>query len=242
MRGLVRVSCFFALVCLPSPHAIQAVDSEVAQAQLSPAIANDTAVSDLRTAQRELNRHSADVDRVTLRSLQLAIRWDIIAATFEHTAGIHAGVENLHSIAILGWQSARNRWEGAAEQSNSAAQLWRLYQVLVVIATGIDAHSLGRARARDNLLRERFDCSESISNATYRRRLEAQGFNWHGKDAGHIVPRSLGGSDHPANRMPMDSSLNRSLGNLWSMPLCESQWGSAICRRAVAASRQCGTF
>jgi hypothetical protein len=190
----------------------------------------------------ELKSHSAELDRAKLRALQLAVRWEETGAKFERAAGEYRDLEKVLSDSIARWHAAQNEWEHAADRSKSAVQLWEIYQVLVVIATTVDAANLDRHQAHGNVPRRAFDCSQSMSNAAYRRRLEAEGFNWEGHDVGHIVPLSLGGARHPANMMPMDSSLNRSLGNTWSMPICASFWGSAVCRSAVAVSKQCGTF
>ena len=51
--------------------------------------------------------------------------------------------------------------------------------------------------------------------------MTAAGVNLVGKDIDHIIPKSLGGADHPSNYQVLDSSLNRSLGATWNREKCQ---------------------
>lgn len=84
------------------------------------------------------------------------------------------------------------------------------------------------------------DSCEPISIAAYRRKLGAIGVDLAGKDIDHIVPRSIGGFDGPANYQVLDSSLNRSLGATWDIPKCAM--AGEKCAGAIAISAKCGTY
>jgi hypothetical protein len=51
-----------------------------------------------------------------------------------------------------------------------------------------------------------------MSTQAYRRRLKSSGMNIENKDIDHIIPKSKGGADHPANSQLWDASKNRSCG------------------------------
>ena len=80
-----------------------------------------------------------------------------------------------------------------------------------------------------------------MSTAAYRALLTGQGVNLAGVDVDHIVPRSLGGADNPANYQLLPSSINRSLGATWNEDKCLGV-GTERCARAITASRECGTL
>jgi hypothetical protein len=46
----------------------------------------------------------------------------------------------------------------------------------------------------------------------YRKKLESAGVSVEGKDVDHVIPKSIGGADHPINYKLWDSSTNRSCG------------------------------
>ena len=80
-----------------------------------------------------------------------------------------------------------------------------------------------------------------MTTAVYRRQLVRQGINLLGMDIDHIVPRSLGGADHPMNYQVLDTSTNRSLGATWNANKCLMA-GQARCSEALAVSRHCGSY
>ena len=123
----------------------------------------------------------------------------------------------------------------------AAKKRWEYFQTLVILAAAVDANNLEEYRkltgVRDvSSLR----CEDGMSTAAFRRLLASKGVNLVGKDIDHIVPRSLGGADHPANYQILSSSKNRSLGNAWNATKCAD--AGAKCAGAIAVSRRCGGY
>jgi hypothetical protein len=116
-------------------------------------------------------------------------------------------------------------------------------QVLVVVAASIDAGNVDAFRAHQLEVSRSGDGTVScdkVSTAQYRAVLTSAGYNLAGMDVDHIVPRSLGGADNPANYQLLPSSVNRSLGAAWDRSKCEMV--GPQCAKAVAVSRACGWF
>lgn len=129
----------------------------------------------------------------------------------------------------------------AVDEFAKAEQKWRYYQVLVELAAAVDAANLEKFRAATKSQGVKsLRCEDGMSTSAFRRQLATEGVDIQGKDIDHIVPRSLGGADHPANYQLLSSSLNRSLGNQWGSEKCLA--AGAQCAGAVAISRKCGSY
>jgi hypothetical protein len=85
-----------------------------------------------------------------------------------------------------------------------------------------------------------FDCTK-VSTSQYRKTLKGLGVDLTGLDVDHVVPKSLGGADHPGNYILTSSHLNRSQGNDFGPEKCE-RVGMGVCKLAVEVSRECGTY
>ncbi len=85
------------------------------------------------------------------------------------------------------------------EQYAQAAREYRIVTAIIIIAAASDV--LGDAL-----------CQGKMSTRTFRNHLRAEGISVDGFDVDHVLPRALGGADHPWNYQLLDSSLNRSLG------------------------------
>jgi len=105
----------------------------------------------------------------------------------------------------------------------------------------VDARNLGNYRSSPEAARvmDNFNC-EQVRTGKYRRGLTKQGLDLTGLEIDHIVPRSLGGADHPANYQVIPMKVNRSLGNTWTPAKCASV--GAQCAIAIAVSYYCGSY
>jgi len=124
----------------------------------------------------------------------------------------------------------------AARAAKVAADRYRIYQRLIVVATVIDAQNLANTSPSAT---KSFDCTP-VSTATFRQILIQEGVSLVGMDIDHIVPRSRGGADHPSNYQILPSSENRSLGATWDKAKCAR--AGAKCGDAIAVSHKCGSF
>jgi hypothetical protein len=80
-----------------------------------------------------------------------------------------------------------------------------------------------------------------MTTPAYRALLIARGVSLRGMHIDHIVPRALGGADHPSNYQILRSTENQRFGARWSLAKCMGA-GRAACVRAVEVSRACGKF
>lgn len=111
------------------------------------------------------------------------------------------------------WLAAKAHYEQARADSTAASALWvqaeqdyqtaaRRYRTALTIMIA--------AAASDLFLRGL--CGPNVSTRQYRRHLRAQGARLDGIDIDHIFARSRGGPDRPWNYLPLEASVNRSLG------------------------------
>jgi hypothetical protein len=107
--------------------------------------------------------------------------------------------------------------------------------MMIMAAHTLEAHRLSGRTAGAG--KAAVSCDSGMSTQTYRRRFGVAS----GMDVDHIVPRSLGGADHPANYRVIPASLNRSLGNVFDAEKCTSA-GLGACAIAVVVSVKCGAF
>jgi hypothetical protein len=193
--------------------------------------------SRLKRIEQDLHAHAANVDLASESVERLDRAWDDVRENFESAALAHQSAQTKFAQAESTYGTATKEFKEAAQVAARAAARWRLYQHLVVIAASLDAANLNASRASSSAVR--VNCSDGMSTAAYRALLSASGVAIAGMDVDHIVPRSLGGADHPGNYQLLPSSVNRSLGNTWNEDKCLSV-GEARCAKAIATSRACG--
>lgn len=166
-----------------------------------------------------------------------------LSSTWNEIADAYQEVSSRYRDARRAYASTRTRSNDASALAREsainfekAATSWRIYREVIKLAIAID-----RARAASASDRRWSTSCEHVSTASYRRMLLAQGIDLLGKDIDHIVPRALGGADHPANYQVLDASLNRSLGKTWNIEKC-AMAGDRRCAEAVAISAKCGRY
>lgn len=183
------------------------------------------------------------LDSLEARARRLSASWAEVEAYWRRS-------EEAHRLARQRWDEATVRFERSSESYRRAREAWERARTawefatyLVEVAAMIDAANLEAVRARGWRGVERADLAgcEPVSTQTFRRRLEAQGQDIRGFDVDHIVPRALGGPDHPLNYQLLPAGTNRSLGADFGPAKC---WlvGLLRCAAAVAVSRRCGSF
>ncbi len=186
--------------------------------------------ADVEALRRDMAHHDARLADVELAAPRLSGEWRGVVGAFEQARESYSAARVQFEVAQRTGGEARDTFAAAAEQWQRAATLWQFYRELVLIAATMDAAAL-----RGSAVCER------TPTGSYRRQLEAQGKSLTGKDVDHIVPRSLGGADHPSNYQLLPSSVNRSQGAWWGIDKCLSV-GVAICAAAVAVSVKCGSY
>lgn len=201
--------------------------------------ADDAGLGQLRAS---MVQHAASLDTEERRVRKLSARWRDIEERWQRVSAQHSRAESRLAVARSRYGEASAQFASAVEDWRASEGLWKFYQALVLVAAQIDARNLDAYRAyrRGPTGRgSKFSCSK-VSTATFRRQLVQLGVSVVGKDVDHIVPRSLGGADHPSNYQLLDASKNRSLGAEWTTRKCAVSNGR--CAEAVAVSRKCGSF
>lgn len=181
--------------------------------------------------------HGRAVDDVSASAARLSSAWADVVGAYQAARVDYEAARATFESATRTADNASETFKKAAATWERARLTWELYQRLVVVAAAIDAANFGASRS--GAASRQFSC-ERVSTAEFRRMLEAAGQSLVGMDIDHIVPRSLGGADHPSNYQVLPSSLNRSLGNAWGPEKC--RLAGARCADAVAVSRSCGEF
>jgi hypothetical protein len=194
---------------------------------------NESRIAALATAVDGFDRELEDME-AQVRAL--SADFSEIAEAYERVSTRYRLAREHHAAVTAASNQAAAALHQAAEDWNQAAASWRFYRMLLKIAISIDQVRAGTS----DEARRSFSC-ETMSTAAYRRVLIAQGFSLLGKDIDHIVPKALGGADHPSNYQVLDSSLNRSLGKTWNIEKC-AMAGDERCAEAIAASTKCGTY
>lgn len=193
----------------------------------------------LRALQRAVSEHSAQLDQVRQRvQNQHSQVAEILASfararmEFESAARLYREARSLHADELVILRSARASYE-------EAVQRWHVAQALIVAAAAFDASHLDANAWRGG----RFggSCSDGMSTAAFRALLGTLGVSLVGMHIDHIVPRAMGGADHPLNYQILPRELNQSLGASWGPDKCALA-GAAACRDAVSISRACGSF
>ena len=189
--------------------------------------------------ENQLESHGSGVTEVEGRAVRVSAAWEDVRVRYERAAASSAAAREQFDQAANLYATGSAELRKAAQVAERADARWRLYQKLIVIAAAIDAANLDQARAGTQDSSDSIDCEDGMSTAAYRSVLAAQGKLLAGVDVDHIVPKSLGGADHPANYQLLPSATNRSLGNVWNEEKCLAA-GEDACARAVATSRTCG--
>lgn len=175
-------------------------------------------------------RHDRELAEVEGAVAHLSTEWRAVVVGYERARRAYDFARERYEEAQLRSTQARETYDAAAETWAGAARTWQLYQALVVIAAQMDAAALSGVSV-----------CERTPTSSYRRKLEAEGTNITGKDVDHIVPRSLGGADHPSNYQVLPSSVNRAQGAWWGVDKCLSV-GIPTCAAAIAVSVKCGSY
>lgn len=103
--------------------------------------------------------------------------------------------------------SASGAYVSAAHHYREAERKFRRVAYMMIAAASSDLFLRGV-------------CGASVSTRRYRAYLRSNGLELDGIDIDHVWPRSRGGPDRPWNYMPLESSINRSLGAnglLWKL-------------------------
>jgi hypothetical protein len=194
--------------------------------------------AELAALRADADNLDGEIAAAEARANALSAEWDDVRRDYGFARDAYlAARERLHA-AEASADRASDAFERAVIEARIATDRFKLYQRLVVIATTLDAAQLGSSATAHNAAKA-FDCSP-VSTAAYRALLAARGVNLNGMDIDHIVPRSLGGADHPSNYQVLPSSVNRSLGAAWNHAKCAN--AGMKCADAVAVSHKCGSF
>ena len=205
--------------------------------------ANDRAEAE--AALSALDRQVAGTDRNLTDTEAVAAattkRWKRVEAAFDKALGLAQQAEGLSKETLLAAGGAKDKFAEAADAFEKAGIDWERTKLLLLLAASMDLHKeMSKDPVRSKV---RSASCEPVSTRAQRRAYEKQGISLAGKDVDHIVPRSLGGADHPSNYMPLDASTNRSIGNMFGKAKCAMPGvGQAKCALAIAISRKCGTF
>lgn len=187
-----------------------------------------TRIANLQARQAQQDQ---DIDRAEIDVSRLSASWDDVVARYQAVEEEYRQAYELHAMAVSEASEAEQASVEASSDWQEAQKLWFLYRTIVLVAIAIEA---GRYEGRS------VSCSE-MSTAAFRRSLISQGISLVGKDIDHIVPRSLGGANHPMNYQVLDSSTNRSLGARWDADKCLMS-GRKRCSEALAVSKKCGGY
>ncbi|MFW6031065.1 MAG: hypothetical protein ACOC9T_00620 [Myxococcota bacterium] len=181
--------------------------------------------------------HERVLDETSARASRLSGKWARVAEQYGNAeAGYREAAEKL-AQARARYERASAQFERASRRFEDAKFYWKVFRSLVVAAAYLDAQSVDAARGWT----EGFTC-DSMSTSEYRRYLESQGADLTGVDIDHIVPKSIGGADHPLNYQRVPSSLNRSLGNRWVGKCRMAGTEASACALAATVSIRCGSF
>lgn len=195
---------------------------------------------ELTLLEARMDAHEDALERTAALAHRLNGRWSRVASDYNRAASRYRRANAEYDHAAAQYSRSSEEFRAASKTWKVAKARWDLVSQLIVAAASIDAYNLTRASGTRDVDLGDIDCGK-ISTAKYRRQLRAEGIDLDGLDIDHIVPRSLGGADHPSNYQLLDSSLNRSLGATWNAGKCAAA-GVKICAAAVAVSKLCGTF
>ena len=194
---------------------------------------------EIELLQRSLSVHDVALDRALRKSDALDRAWTDVARRFDAAERDFAAAQARYLAASQAPDRDASALAEAAEQSQIASQHWTWAQYLIATAATLDARRMATRRTGTRTSDAR--CKGAMSTAAYRALLLARGVSLHGMHVDHIVPRALGGADHPSNYQILRSADNQRFGARWSAAKCASA-GRAACLRAVRISQACGGF
>ncbi len=164
---------------------------------------------------------------------------DALAAKVRGTAAEFNSAAMIQSEARKYFDDSSAVSEDAGHTAVDSANLWGVLKYVIVLAAAVDAVNLDAATASASAGSTDLSCADGMSTARYR--ALHSGKVPLNSDVDHIVPRSLGGADHPLNYQWLGASENRSLGNYWGPTKCLAV-GKVRCALAIAISVKCGSF
>lgn len=195
---------------------------------------------ELTRLEMRMDAHEEALNRTAALARNLDERWKLVVGDYNRAASRYRRARAEYGRAAAQYSRSSQEFRAASQTWKDARVRWDLVNNLVVAAASIDAYNLSKASGAREVDLGDIGCGR-VSTAKYRRQLRANGIDLDGLDVDHIVPRKLGGADHPSNYQLLDSSLNRSLGATWNADKCAAA-GVKICAAAVAVSKLCGTF
>jgi hypothetical protein len=199
----------------------------------TPAASVDSQACDSARCSQEarLARDEAETAAITAGTADLVRRYILQARELQSAAaGYVRAIENR--------RTERGLLRDAQQAFAAARDRWRAAQYAIIVAAMVDATALTRARVERPFAK---GCEASMSTKSLRAWAVKAGFDLTGMHVDHIVPRVLGGADHPSNYQIIPAAENMSLGAAWGPAKCELV-GRAACEQAVAVSRRCGSF
>lgn len=186
--------------------------------------------------------HTTAVDAVSRQAQTLTGEFTQVGKAYAEVSATYERARLKYAQVQTNAEAASQSFQGAARDFDEATKLWTWYRHMVQFAAYIDAQNLAKLRevsGRGGIDRGTPDC-DNVSTARHREHLRADGVGLDNKHIDHIVPRSLGGADHPWNYQVMNASENMSWGNEWSVAKCAT--AGPQCALAVAISIKCGSF
>lgn len=194
--------------------------------------------SELGELRDSLAQHSRAIDQVSARVDRLARTANEAARTYERAAEAFDEASRRFAAAHDSRLEQHHVLAEATARFEEATERWIWAQQLIVAAAILDASQMDRA-VRGSA--EPISCDGGMSPAAFRSWLVSIGVSVAGMHVDHIVPRALGGADHPSNYQLLPSRLNQSFGARFDAEKCAVA-GAGRCRAAVAVSRKCGAF
>ena len=186
------------------------------------------------------SRNAEELDTVARAASRLTAIWTPVTEAYERAALRYEKATARYRVVEANTRRSSTAYVAAAENWKDARRGWELYRRLILVAAALDVRNLDNYRGwRRSGPAEKFSCA-SVSTSAFRRFLTGQGVALAGLDVDHIVPRSMGGADHPMNYQLLDSSTNRSLGARWDRGKC--LMAADRCAGAMAVSRKCGGY
>lgn len=195
---------------------------------------------ELTRLETRMDAHEEALSRTAALVGHLDDQWRLVADDYNRAATRYRRAQAEYDRASAQYSRSSAQFRSASQTWKEAKSRWELVNTLIIAAASIDAYNLSKTTGASDVDLDSIDCGR-VSTAKYRRQLRTEGIALDGLDVDHIVPRSLGGADHPSNYQLLSSSLNRSLGATWNADKCSAA-GVQICAVAVAVSKLCGTF
>ena len=152
--------------------------------------------AELDELERRYAEHTVRIEGVALDLTQLGVTQRQVLATYVD--------------AKRRWDTAQSLYQEASSQQAPAART--LEQAAADFAEAEHNFKIATL-AMATLAAGSIICGGKLSTRQFREELKRQGVPMDRVDVDHIFPRSRGGIDHPLNYQPLESSLNRSLGN-----------------------------